>query len=99
VPGPAPVRALATTAPAEHSPHTALRQLADAIDPRDFISTLTAALDPAPCLRIANRHGPLAEDIYADARSYWWSWGEPISAVDDVVAAARKVAAVLKVLT
>lgn len=59
-----------------------------------------APAEHAPARSVAadrRRNAPLRR-AHTGARSYWWSWGEPISAVADVLVAARKVAAVLKVL-
>lgn len=53
----------------------ALEHLAAALDPRDHATTLVTGHDRVPYLTVSSRHAQLAEDIYADERSYWWSVG------------------------
>ena len=74
----------------------ALERLAAALDPRDHVTTLVTGQGQAPHLMIASRHADLAEDVYADHRSFWWSWAEPICAVDDALTAAQKITSVLR---
>jgi hypothetical protein len=74
----------------------ALECLAAALDPRDHVTTLVTGQGRVPHLTVASRHAQLAEDIYAHENSYWWSWAEPISAVDDPLTAARKITSVLR---
>jgi hypothetical protein len=77
-------------------PQAALERLAAALDPRDHITTLVTSHDRIPHLTIASRHADLAEDVYADRVSFWWSWAEPICAVDDPLTAAQKITSVLR---
>lgn len=44
----------------------------------------------------AQSQAQLAEDIYADETAFWWSWAEPVCPVGDPLAAARKIASVLR---
>jgi hypothetical protein len=74
----------------------ALEALAAALDPRNYITTLTSGYGRAPRLTVTSRHAQIGDDIYADSSSYWWSWAEPIATVDDPMAAARAVASVLR---
>ena len=74
----------------------ALEALAAALDPRDYITTLTSGYGRAPRLTVTSRHADFGDDIYADSSSYWWSWAERIATVDDPMAAARAVASVLR---
>jgi hypothetical protein len=83
-------------APQPASAQAALERLAAALDPRDHSTTLTAGPGHRPFLTIASRHADLAEDVYADHRSFWWSWAEPICAVDDPLTAAKKVTSMLR---
>src|SRR5215472_15631500 len=77
----------------------ALEALAAALDPRDYITTLTTGEHRAPRLTVTSRHAQFGDDIYADSSSYWWSWAERIATVDDPVAAARKITSVLRAAT
>ncbi len=77
-------------------PRAALERLAAALDPRDHVTTLVTGPGRVPHLTISSRHAQLAEDVYADDKSFWWSWAEPISAVDDPLTAARKITSVLR---
>lgn len=79
------------------SPHGPLEALADALDPRDFATTLVTGDGRVPHLHVTSRHAQFGEDIYADTQYYWWSWAERIASTDSPQAAARKIAAVLYV--
>jgi hypothetical protein len=74
----------------------ALERLAAALDPSDHAITLVTGQGQVPYLAITSRHADLAEDVYADQQSFWWSWAEPICAVDDPLTAARKITRVLQ---
>ena len=76
----------------------ALERLDDALDPRDFATTLTTSPGRPPRLTVASRHAPIGDDIYADYRAYFWSWSERIGPVSQPQAAARKIAAILRAL-
>ena len=78
------------------TPEAALAALADELDQRDFVVTLTPGDGGRPRLTVLSRHAQLAEDIYADARSYWWPWAQPIAAVGNPKAAATKISHVLR---
>jgi hypothetical protein len=81
-----------------HSPHdpAALEQLAAALSPLDFAAILVTGDSRVPHLHVTSRHAQLGDDIYAQNGSFWWSWAERIGPLDDPLAAARKVAAVLR---
>jgi hypothetical protein len=78
------------------TPQAALERLAAALDPRDYSTTLVASPGLTPHLMVTSRHADFGDDIYADHQSYWWSFAEWIATVDDPLAAARKVASVLR---
>jgi hypothetical protein len=74
----------------------ALEQLAAALDPREFATTLTTGAGQPPRLAVASRHAHIGGDIYADHRAYWWSWSERIAPITDPPAAASKISAILR---
>jgi hypothetical protein len=74
----------------------ALERLAAALDPREFITTLTTGPGQPPHLTVTSRRADFGDDIYADNQTYWWSFAERIAPVDNPRAAARKVADVLR---
>lgn len=84
------------TADLNSASKAALEALAAEFDPRDFVVALTPGDGRRPRLTVTNRHAQLAEDIYADARSYWWPWAQPIAAVGNPQAAATKISHVLR---
>jgi hypothetical protein len=73
----------------------ALEGLADALDPRDHVTTLVAEQGRIPYLTISSRHSSLTEDIRADSDQFWWSWAEPLGPMNDLTGAARKITSVL----
>lgn len=78
--------------------HAALEALAAALDPGDFVTTLTAYHDRAACLAVTSLHAAIGEDIYVADGWFWWSWAERIAPVAAVPTAAGKVATVLGVV-
>jgi hypothetical protein len=78
------------------TPRAALVALAAALDPRDFVTTLTTGPSRRPCLSVTSRQAQIGDDISADHRAYYWSWSERIGPITDPQAAARKVSAVLR---
>ncbi len=74
----------------------ALERLAAALNPSDYVTTLTAGDGRAPRLTVTSRHAQLGDDIYADNTSYWWSWAERIAPLTDPLAAARNITSVLR---
>lgn len=72
----------------------ALEALKAMLDSRDHTAEL-AWDGTVPYLAVANRHVQLREAVYADDRSYWWPWGQPIAAVGNPKAAADKIRYVL----
>jgi hypothetical protein len=78
------------------APRAALVALAAALDPREFTTSLTAPPGRPPRLNVTSRHAAIGDDITADNRAYWWSWGEWIAPVSDPATAARMVTSVLR---
>jgi hypothetical protein len=78
------------------APRAALVALAAALDPRDFVTTLTTGPGRRPCLSVASRHAQIGDDICADHRGYYWSWAERIAPLTDPHAAASKITTVLR---
>lgn len=74
----------------------ALERLADALDPGDYATTLTTGPGHGPRLSVTNRHAQIGDDIWADDRAFYWSWGEWIAPVSDPATAARMISAVLR---
>ena len=74
----------------------ALERLAAALDPHDYTTTLVCGQNRTPQLIVTSRHADFGDDIYADHRSYWWSFAERIAPVNDSQAAARKITSVLR---
>jgi hypothetical protein len=77
-----------------------LTALADGLAERGFATQIVWA-GADLCLRVANRAiGRLSEDVRAGRAVngswwFWWSWAEPITLVEDIDAAAVKIAHVL----
>jgi hypothetical protein len=78
------------------TPRTALVALGAALFPREFALTLTSRPGRRPCLSVTNRHAAIGDDITADRRAYYYSWGQWIAPISDPQAAARKISAVLR---
>ncbi|GEM_PF-2690375 len=79
------------------NPCAALEALAAALNPSDYRTSLVTGKGRMPYLTVTSRHASrLSEHIYANNGWYWWSWAEKFAVVDDVSAAAAKVAAVLR---
>ncbi len=76
----------------------ALERLADALDPAEYTTTLTTGPGHGPRLSVTNRHAQIGDDIWADNRAYYWSWGEWIAPVSDPATAARMISVVLRAL-
>jgi hypothetical protein len=74
---------------------TALERLADALDPAEYATTLTSGPGHGPRLSVTNRHARIGDDIWADHRAYYYSWGEWIAPVSDPAAAARMIGTIL----
>ena len=47
-------------------------------------------------LNVTSRHADIGDDITADHRAYYYSWGEWIAPISDPAAAARKISGVLR---
>jgi hypothetical protein len=76
----------------------ALECLDAALDPRDFATTLTTSPGHPPCLSVTSRHAQIGDDIWADHRAFYWSWGEWIAPVSAPATAARMISMVLRAL-
>ena len=84
------------TAPSDiPAPRAALVALAAALDPREFTTTLTAG-PSRTCLSVTSRHAAIGDDIWADHRAYYYSWGEWIAPASDPATAARMISMVLR---
>jgi len=84
------------TAPSDiPAPRAALVALAAALDPREFAVTLTSSPGRL-CLSVTSRHAAIGDDITADHRAYYYSWGEWIAPVSAPATAARMIGAVLR---
>jgi hypothetical protein len=77
------------------APRAALVALAAALDPRDFATSLTAPAGQRPRLSVTNRRAAIGDDICADHRAFYWSWGEWLAPTSDPAAAARMITSVL----
>jgi hypothetical protein len=73
----------------------ALERLAAALDPADYATTLTTGPGSA-CLAVTSRHAQIGDNIWADHRAYYYSWGEWIAPTSDPATAARMISAVLR---
>jgi hypothetical protein len=73
----------------------ALQRLDAALDPREFATTLTTG-PGSTCLAVTSRHATIGDNISADHRAYYYSWGEWIAPVSDPATAARLIATVLR---
>ena len=89
MPAPAPIPGDTT------STQAALEHLAAALDPADYATTLTTG-PGRTCLSVTNRHAQIGDDIGADHRAYYYSWGEWIAPVSAPSTAARMISAVLR---
>jgi hypothetical protein len=76
----------------------ALERLADALDPGEYVTALTTGDGHRPRLTVTNRHAQIGDDIHADHRAFWWSWGEWISPLSDPATAAQMIASVLRAI-
>jgi hypothetical protein len=79
-----------------HPGPAALERLAAALSSHDFAAILVTGDGRVPHLHVTSRHAQLGDDIYVQTGSYWWSWAERIGPLDDPLAAAQKVTAVLR---
>jgi len=78
------------------APRAALVALAAALDPRDFATSLTATPGRPARLSVTNRQAAIGDDICADHRAYYWSWGEWIAPTSAPATAARMITSVLR---
>jgi hypothetical protein len=89
MPAPNPSNGEATTAQA------ALEALAAALDPGEFVTSLTSGYGRRPFLTVTSRHAAIGDNIYTDTLTYWWSWAERIAPATDPRAAAAEISRVL----
>ena len=73
----------------------ALERLAAALHPREFATTLTTGPGRTR-LAVTSRHAAIGDNISADHRAYYYSWGEWIAPISDPVTAARMISTVLR---
>jgi hypothetical protein len=80
-----------------------LGRLADQLKRLGLRASLVAVIDRVPYVRAQNpaeSSGMLQESVYAAPRGggwcYWWSWAELVTGGDDPVAAAARIARVLR---
>jgi hypothetical protein len=74
----------------------ALQRLDDALDPRDYATTLTTGIGHCPHLSVTSRHAAIGYVIWADHRAFYWSWGEWIAPISAPATAARMISVVLR---
>lgn len=77
------------------APRAALVALAAALDHREFAITLTAGPGHGSRLSVTSRHAAIGDDIWADNRAFYYSWGEWIAPVSDPETAARMISSML----
>jgi hypothetical protein len=75
----------------------ALERLADALDPCDYATTLTTG-PGRTSLSVTNRHAAIGDDVWADNRAFYWSWGEWIAPLSDPATAASMIGVVLRAI-
>jgi hypothetical protein len=77
-------------------PVTALEKLAAELDGPTFEAQVVTGHGQPPFLHVRNRDASmLNEDIYAVRDWFWFGWAECIAPLDDVAAAAHRIAYVL----
>ena len=76
----------------------ALKRLDAALDPAEYATTLTNSPGRQPFLSVASRHAAIGDDIWADNRAFYWSWGEWSAPVSDPRTAACMISSVLRAL-
>jgi hypothetical protein len=75
----------------------ALQHLDDALDSHEYATVLTTD-QGCPRLSVTSRHAQIGDDIWADNRAFYWSWGEWIAPISDPATAARMISVVLRAL-
>jgi hypothetical protein len=86
----------AIPSPGDTTCQAALERLDAALDPGEFATTLTARPGVRPRLTVTNRHAAIGDDIWADNRAYYYSWGEWIAPISDPATVARMISTVLR---
>ncbi|HEY5988612.1 MAG TPA: hypothetical protein VIV12_19855 [Streptosporangiaceae bacterium] len=74
----------------------ALEQLAAALEPGEFATTLVTRAGRVPSLWVLCRRSGAAQEARAQDGWYWWEWAEAIAPADDPLAAAHKITAALR---
>jgi hypothetical protein len=77
------------------APRAALVDLAAALDPAEYATALTTGPGRTR-LSVTSRHAAIGDDICADHRAFYWSWGEWIAPISDPATAARMISMVLR---
>jgi hypothetical protein len=75
--------------PSPTSSQEALECLAAALDPNEFVTSLSSGYGCRPYLTVTSRHAALGDNVYADATAYTWSWAEHIASTSHPHAAAE----------
>jgi hypothetical protein len=82
---------------AQQEERAELEKLAAALRARGFQAGLRTPEGRLPYLNVRNpRASVLAEKVYAQAGTFWWSWAEKIAGCDEVTTAAGILARVLR---
>ncbi len=87
-----------TSQPAQTGTRAALENLDAALDPADYATTLTTRPGHRLCLSVTSRRAAIGDDIWADHRAFYYSWGEWIAPVSDPATAARMISVALRAL-
>jgi hypothetical protein len=82
---------------AQQEERAELEKLAAALRARGFQADLRTPEGRLPYLNVRNpRASVLAEKVYAQAGTFWWSWAEKFAGCDEVTTAAGILARVLR---
>jgi hypothetical protein len=76
-----------------------LEKLAAELDSKIYSVSLVTSAGRRPHLHITNRAATvLTENIYTAEGWFWWGWAERIAQVENLAAAAKDIARVLRVV-
>jgi hypothetical protein len=85
------------TAHEQHDDHAELERLADELAARGYHAEVCTPPGKLPYLNARNpRAAVLAEKVYAQADSFWYSWAERIAGCDEISTAADILMRVLR---
>jgi hypothetical protein len=87
----------AIPSPGDTTRQAALERLDAALDPAEYATTLTTS-PGRTCLSVTNRRAQIGDDIWADNRAFYWSWGEWIAPLSDPATAASLISVVLRAI-